>query len=116
MRAGVPQRPLPGRARGAQQVSLVVCWPAAQRLRYQRAGRRVVIGLVQGNALTIPLADKSVHCIVTSPPYWGLRSYAGTATWEGGAEGCDHEAARHKNRFDYPLQEDSIVYQGTNAG
>jgi len=75
-----------------------------------------VIGLVQGNALTIPLADKSVHCIVTSPPYWGLRSYAGTATWEGGAEGCDHEAARHKNRFDYPLQEDSIVYQGTNAG
>lgn len=35
------------------------------------------------------LADKSVHCVVTSPPYLGLRDY-GTATWEGGAPGCDH--------------------------
>ena len=25
--------------------------------------------LVQGNTLQIPLADKSIHCIVTSPPY-----------------------------------------------
>ena len=31
--------------------------------------------LTQGNALTIPLADESVHCVVTSPPYWGLRDY-----------------------------------------
>lgn len=31
----------------------------------------------------------SVHCCVTSPPYWGLRDY-GTGTWEGGDEGCDH--------------------------
>ncbi len=31
----------------------------------------------------------SVHCCVTSPPYWGLRDY-GTASWEGGDEGCDH--------------------------
>lgn len=23
----------------------------------------------------IPLPDKSVHCVVTSPPYWGLRDY-----------------------------------------
>jgi DNA modification methylase len=22
-----------------------------------------------------PLPDKSVHCIVTSPPYWNLRDY-----------------------------------------
>lgn len=35
------------------------------------------------------LADESVHCVVTSPPYWGLRDY-GTATWEGGDSGCDH--------------------------
>lgn len=27
------------------------------------------------NALRLPLADKSVHMIATSPPYWGLRSY-----------------------------------------
>jgi DNA modification methylase len=31
--------------------------------------------LTQGNALQIPLADESVHCVVTSPPYWGLRDY-----------------------------------------
>jgi DNA modification methylase len=29
------------------------------------------------------MADESVHCVVTSPPYWGLRDY-GTETWEGG--------------------------------
>lgn len=29
-------------------------------------------------------------CVVTSPPYWGLRDY-GTGRWEGGDAGCDHE-------------------------
>ncbi len=32
---------------------------------------------------------ESVHCVVTSPPYFGLRDY-GTATWEGGDAECDH--------------------------
>jgi len=36
------------------------------------------------------LPDESVHCVVTSPPYWGLRDY-GTARWEGGVAGCDHK-------------------------
>ena len=36
---------------------------------------------------TLPAA--SVHCVVTSPPYWGLRDY-GTATWEGGDAACAH--------------------------
>ena len=35
------------------------------------------------------LADESVHCVVTSPPYYGLRDY-GTAKWEGGDAECDH--------------------------
>jgi DNA modification methylase len=35
------------------------------------------------------LPDASVHCCVTSPPYWGLRDY-GTATWEGGEASCSH--------------------------
>ncbi len=39
------------------------------------------------------LTDESVHCVVTSPPYWGLRDY-GTATWQGGDEHCEHEARR----------------------
>lgn len=36
------------------------------------------------------LEPRSVHCVVTSPPYYGLRDY-GTGTWEGGdIAGCDH--------------------------
>lgn len=31
--------------------------------------------LVIANAKEIPLADKSVDVVVTSPPYWGLRNY-----------------------------------------
>ncbi len=30
---------------------------------------------INANALNLPLADNSVHCIVTSPPYFGLRDY-----------------------------------------
>jgi DNA modification methylase len=37
------------------------------------------------------LPDESVHCVVTSPPYWGLRDY-GTGQWEGGSAECDHKA------------------------
>lgn len=50
------------------------------------AGCRVILN---ADARAIPLADRSVHCVVTSPPYWGLRDY-GTATWDGGEPGCDH--------------------------
>lgn len=35
--------------------------------------------------------EGSVHCVVTSPPYWNLRDY-GTATWAGGDAECDHVA------------------------
>jgi DNA modification methylase len=41
--------------------------------------------LAQGDARSLPLADTSVHCIVTSPPYYGLRDY-GTGTWQLGLE------------------------------
>lgn len=39
------------------------------------------------------LPDESVHCVVTSPPYWGLRDY-GTGEWEGGDPDCDHLTGR----------------------
>ena len=35
------------------------------------------------------LDDGSVDCVVTSPPYFGLRDY-GTGQWQGGDENCDH--------------------------
>ncbi len=31
--------------------------------------------IINANSLHIPLADKSVNCAVTSPPYYGLRDY-----------------------------------------
>jgi len=31
--------------------------------------------ILNANALAIPLADQSVQCVVTSPPYYGLRNY-----------------------------------------
>lgn len=40
--------------------------------------------ICQADARHIPLPDNSVQCIVTSPPYWGLRKYAGAQDlkWE----------------------------------
>jgi DNA modification methylase len=42
--------------------------------------------IVQGDARRIPLADGVVQCVVTSPPYWGLRKYAGAQDliWQNG--------------------------------
>lgn len=31
--------------------------------------------LIKADARALPIPDKSVQCVVTSPPYWGLRDY-----------------------------------------
>ncbi len=49
---------------------------------------KILIGDVRERLRDLP--DGSVHCCVTSPPYWGLRDY-GTGTWEGGDPECDHD-------------------------
>lgn len=36
------------------------------------------------------MPDEFVNCVVTSPPYYGLRDY-GTGVWEGGVIICDHK-------------------------
>ena len=36
------------------------------------------------------LPSESVHCCVTSPPYWGLRDYEVPPTAWGGQDECDH--------------------------
>ena len=33
--------------------------------------------LLKADARQIPLRDETVQCVVTSPPYWGLRAYGG---------------------------------------
>jgi len=46
--------------------------------------------IIQANTLHIPLKDESVHCVVTSPPYFGLRRYQiPDSIWDGD-EGCEH--------------------------
>ena len=49
-------------------------------------------GILQGDVIEKlkELESESVNCVVTSPPYWGLRDY-GTGTWEGGDPDCDHK-------------------------
>ena len=41
-----------------------------------------MLRILHGDALSMlrTLPDESMHCCVTSPPYWGLRDY-GTAEW-----------------------------------
>lgn len=55
--------------------------------------------IITGNCLAeLPkLQAESVQCVVTSPPYWGLRDY-GTATWLGGDEACDHRTNGKGNK------------------
>lgn len=65
---------------------------------------RFLVGDVREQLRLLP--DESVHCVVTSPPYWGLRDY-GTACWEGGDPACDHGV----RRWDGPKQT-----QGAQSG
>ena len=44
---------------------------------------------IKANSLHIPLKDESVQCVVTSPPYWGLRDYG--AIGQIGLEKTPHE-------------------------
>jgi DNA modification methylase len=62
--------------------------------------------LVCGDARYIPIRSESVQCVVTSPPYWGLRDY-GTARWEGGTADCNHTGIRRNHGEEK---------QGTNGG
>ena len=52
--------------------------------------------LYKADARKIPLPDKSVHCVVTSPPYWGLRNY-GLVQWRGGDAECGHAVTAEIN-------------------
>ena len=51
--------------------------------------------LYEADARALPLDDKSVHCCVTSPPYWGLSDY-GVEDWDRlGSHGLGtHEQAK----------------------
>lgn len=56
---------------------------------------RVLVGDNRERLRELP--DGSVQCVVTSPPYWGLRDY-GTANWVGGDDNCDHVKDANKTK------------------
>ena len=64
------------------------------------------------------LPDESVQCVVTSPPYWGLRDY-GTATWKGGDDDCDHKIPKNesdpKQAFDGSAGSHAIRFNRTHC-
>lgn len=60
------------------------------------------VRLYHGNALDVlpTLPDRGVHCVVTSPPYWGLRKYAGVepSVWGGDPAHAHEWGAMEKGR------------------
>ena len=75
------------------------------------------------SALELPLADESVQCVVTSPPYWGLRKYSGEQDliW-GGDNHHEHEwgeeipRAGYRSNDSHPGKLQSIATQNRNIG
>tara|TARA_R100001443_G_scaffold2213_1_gene7513 strand:- start:348 stop:1463 length:1116 start_codon:yes stop_codon:yes gene_type:complete len=59
-----------------------------------------MIKFIQGNCVNKikDLEDNSIDCVISSPPYFGLRDY-GTAQWYGGNPTCNHKVGR----FEYKV-------------
>ena len=49
--------------------------------------------LIRGDALTLPLRDGCVQCVITSPPYWRLRDYG--VVGQLGREGTPERYVAH---------------------
>lgn len=59
--------------------------------------------ILQADARHIPLKDECVQCVVTSPPYWGLRKYEGKQEYVwGGTLGCVHDWSSNGRRREKP--------------
>ena len=62
------------------------------------------------------MPDESVHCCITSPPYWGLRDYGLPASVWDGTPTCEHEWGEGiKGRTQSGSLEGSTL-EGTSAG
>ena len=80
--------------------------------------------IYQGHVLDVlrKMPDASVHCVVTSPPYWGLRNYNLPSTiWDSEPpDVCEHvwkihyQATKHPNKPDNMPNTGNINQQGTS--
>lgn len=52
--------------------------------------RDFVLHVGEARDVLAEFRDETIDCVITSPPYWGLRDY-GTGSWEGGDPFCNHD-------------------------
>jgi len=108
------------------QVSLCnpsCCNPHSSPIVAQGLGRTVegeiMVKIFVGNSIEIlpTLPAESVHCVVTSPPYWSLRDYSLPLTVWGGDPTCAHvwgpEMTQHQRG---QVGEHSTLEGGPQAG
>lgn len=69
--------------------------------------------LYQGDAwaLAETLPPASIDCLVTSPPYWGLRDYGLPPMVFGGDPGCNHDWQQHVR----PAADGTMTAEGNSA-
>ena len=68
----------------------------------------------QGHTLELlkKLDNDSIDCIITSPPYYGLRAYPNSETiWEG-QEDCQHEWNKASGKKQSPQRDTSGGFGG----
>jgi len=59
------------------------------RVAYTDPRTAILLGDVRASLQVLPA--NSIDCVVTSPPYWGLRDYGlPLQVWDDGEHGCDH--------------------------
>jgi site-specific DNA-methyltransferase (cytosine-N4-specific) len=58
--------------------------------------------MIKANAAYMPLKEKSVQSIITSPPYWGLRCYDIPNMVWGGTIDCEHQWEQYE--YQQPCQ------------
>jgi len=71
-----------------------------------------------GNVLDIlkEIPDESIDCIITSPPYWGLRFYGNDSnTIWGGDKKCEHEFDNQKINIHLSMSDKSKLCNGKGA-
>lgn len=68
--------------------------------------------IIQGDARRIPLGDETVQCVVTSPPFWGLRNYGLPPSVWGGKK---HEHEWGKETIKDSSPQSGLPYAGAHS-
>lgn len=74
----------------------------------------ILIGDCRETLRTLPA--ESVHCVVTSPPYWGLRDYGLPPLLWGGEASCEHEWGDESTKTTQPNRDTSGGFSGRDQG